>query len=212
MRVNGRVVTQLGTRVSHADTVAFDDTVVRPVSDLYVAVNKPAGFVCSNVRQDGRPIVVDLFGDAFSCRLFHVGRLDCFSTGLIFYTNDGVFASIVAHPSSGVEKEYLVTTGTAIQEALLRQYLQGIRIDSETYTLSGYRLMDANRVLLTLREGKNREIRKVFGAAGCRINRIHRTRIGTVTTQKLPPGGFRFLNDREIDWFRRRSTPTERHE
>ncbi len=134
-------------------------------------------------------------------RLHHVGRLDFLSSGLIFYTNDGEFTRLVAHPSSQIEKEYLVETGRPVEEAFLRQYAKGMRVEDTVYRCKSYVLRGPKSVLITLTEGKNRELRKVFMSRNIRVKRIHRLRIGPVTLAGLPTGHFRRLNEREVRWF-----------
>ena len=142
-----------------------------------------------------------LFAGEFPTRLFHVGRLDFLSSGLIFYTNDGEFARTVSHPASGVEKEYQVRTGQAIPDEALESWLKGVEVEGETYRLIRYSRRGEREADLVLREGKNREIRKVFGHFRLTVHRIHRVRIGEVTIRGIEPGRFRHLTPREIQGF-----------
>ena len=134
--VNGVPVTQLGDKGGPRRTsVTLDGRDGRPLSPnkIYIAVHKPREFLCANSDPERRPLVSELFSSAIRGRLFHVGRLDFLSTGLILYTNDGEFAKIVAHPGSGIEKEYLVETGRAIDDEFLRRYSKGIRVGEQLY-------------------------------------------------------------------------------
>jgi 23S rRNA pseudouridine2605 synthase len=200
--LNGQPVTRAGVKVTAGDTVTLDGRRVAPGSPMvYIALHKPRGYLCANSDPAHRPLVRDLFAGAIKARLFHVGRLDFLSTGLILYTNDGGFSRIVSHPAAGIEKEYLVETGRAIDEKLLRSYAKGIRVGEVTYRCRRYALRGPRSALITLTEGKNREIRNVFASRNVRLKRVHRLRIGPVSLRGLPPGHFRHLSAREVSWF-----------
>ncbi|HVP19778.1 MAG TPA: pseudouridine synthase [Spirochaetia bacterium] len=200
--VNGAPVTRLGTQVSLKDSVTFDGRPVAPSPrKTYLAVHKPRGYLSANSDPQGRPLASELFSSAIHDRLFHVGRLDFLSTGLILYTNDGEFSKVVSHPRGGIEKEYLVETGRAIDEDFLRQYARGMRVGDQVYRCKTYTLRGPHSALITLTEGKNREIRNVFASRNIRLKRVHRLRIGPITLKGLPPGHFRRLTEREIRWF-----------
>jgi 23S rRNA pseudouridine2605 synthase len=202
VRVNDTVADRLGSRVAFTDRVTVDGRVVKPVSSLvYLAVHKPAGYLCANADPEGRPLASELFRGAIKERLFHVGRLDFLSTGLIFYTNDGEFDRVVTHPGSRVEKEYLVETARPIDASFLEHYRRGFWIDGVRYRCEGYQLRSPHAALITLVEGKNRELRNVFAARRIRVKRVHRLRIGVVTLRGLQPGRFRKLTEREVKWF-----------
>jgi 23S rRNA pseudouridine2605 synthase len=200
--VNGVPVSLLGTKVSLSDSVTLDGRAVLPSSKkIYIAVHKLREYLCANSDPQGRPLVSDLFSSAIRGRLFHVGRLDFLSTGLIIYTNDGEFSKLVSHPRAGIEKEYLVETGRAIDDELLRQYSRGVRVGDQTYRCKAYTLRGPHSALITLTEGKNREIRNVFASRNIRLKRVHRLRVGPVTLKGIPPGHFRRLTEREVRWF-----------
>jgi 23S rRNA pseudouridine2605 synthase len=200
--VNGSVVREQGTRVSAGDAVTLDGRPVKPRSTMvYLAVHKPRAYLCANADPSHRPLVSDLFSRAVKERLFHVGRLDYLSTGLILYTNDGEFARFVTAPGSQVEKEYLVEAGRDIDEDVLRRYVKGIRVGEVTYRCTRYAKKGPRSALITLVEGKNREIRNVFASRNIRLKRVHRVRIGPVTLRGLALGHFRRLSPRELAWF-----------
>jgi 23S rRNA pseudouridine2605 synthase len=200
--VNGSPVTRLGERVQPKDVVTVDGKKVSPVSSsLYIALHKPKGYLCSASDPEGRPLAQSLFRPAIKERLFHVGRLDFLSSGLILYTNDGEFSRLVTHPRTQVEKEYLVETGRAIEEDFLRQYLRGIRVGDTTYRCKSYVYRSPHSALITLTEGKNRELRNVFNSRNIRLKRVHRVRIGPITLRGIAAGHFRKLTEREVRWF-----------
>ncbi|MGA2977480.1 MAG: pseudouridine synthase [Spirochaetia bacterium] len=208
--VNGAPVTRLGEKVSLKDVVTLDGRKVTPAKTrIYIALHKPPGYLCSNADPEGRPLARTLFSAAIKERLFHVGRLDFLSSGLILYTNDGEFAKVVSHPKAQIEKEYLVETGRAIEEDFLRRYSKGIKVGDVTYRCKSFILRSAHSALITLTEGKNRELRNVFTSRNIRLKRVHRVRIGPITLRGIPAGHFRRLTEREIRWFFDREMPAE---
>jgi 23S rRNA pseudouridine2605 synthase len=204
VRINGRRVTTQGSKVTEEDQITLDGKILHTVKKkVYLAVHKPTRYICSNSDDRNRPLTSDLFKDAVNVRLFHVGRLDFLSSGLIFYTNDGEFSRLVSHPSSGIEKVYSVESKNEIPDAVLESYLKGITIEGVKYKLKSYSRKSANSVHFTLEEGKNREIRHVFSHFHLTVKRIHRVRIGIVTIRGIPPGAYRFLSQKEIMWFKK---------
>ncbi len=202
IQVNGQTVTRLGEKVSSSDRVTMDNRKVTPArTQVYIALHKPPGFLCANTDPQGRPVARTLYAPAIKERLFHVGRLDFLSSGIILYTNDGAFAKIVSHPGSQIEKEYLVETGRVIDEDFLRRYQKGMRVGDVTYRCKSYRLRGPHSATITLVEGKNRELRNVFASRNIRLKRVHRVRIGPLTLRGVPAGHFRRLTDREVRWF-----------
>ena len=200
--VNGEIVTRLGTKVMPDDDVRVDGRRVQiEQRNVYVALNKPRRYLCSAYDPEDRPLAVSLLEPHFEERLFSVGRLDFLSSGLIFYTNDGEFARVVSHPSHQVEKEYRVDAQKPIPQELLDEYQAGIVVDGETYRLERYQYKTSRSVKLTLIEGKNREIRRVFAHWRIGVRRIHRTRIGIVKLKGIPSGQYRPLTQKEVDWF-----------
>jgi 23S rRNA pseudouridine2605 synthase len=200
--VNGKGVIRMGEKVLQGDDVAVDGRKVRPASTfVYLAIHKPRGYICANSDPEGRPLASDLFKPVIKERLFHVGRLDFLSTGLIFYTNDGEFARLVSHPSSHIEKEYLIESARAIDEDFLRQYKKGIRVGEEMYRCTRYERHSDHSALITLREGKNRELRNVFTSRNIRLKKVHRIKIGAVSLKGIALGRFRKLTQREVRWF-----------
>ena len=201
VEINGRPVSELGVKVKPGDEVRVDGRTIEPQSPVYIALHKPAGCLCSNSDPHGRPLAIDYIHLPVAVRIFHVGRLDYNSSGLILYTNDGRFALRVAHPSYGVEKTYLVEACRAVDKSDLERYRSGLTIEGESYRLLRYRIRGPRTCFLTLLEGKNREIRRVFDHLGYDVDRIHRVRIGPVSLGDLQPGTFRQLSRCELDWF-----------
>ncbi len=209
VKVNGSVVTQMGLRVSTNDTVTYKGQVLRLVkTKLYLALNKPSLYLCSNSDPQGRSLAIDLIKNDFQDRLYNVGRLDYLSTGLIFFTNDGDFTKTVAHPSSGIEKEYIVETKQAIDEQILLDFMKGVTIEGEKYKLHSYKYKTKFKVKLILLEGKNREIRRFFQSRNLKIRKLHRVRIGIVQLENIPSGSYRYLTEKEVAWFLKKKKET----
>ena len=222
--VNGAPVTRLGFTVSDGDRVCLDGVLVKLARrSRYLALHKPPGFVCTAHDPQGRPRAVELVdGDGgvaghggmagHGGRLFSVGRLDYRSSGLLLFTDDGQFAEHAAHPSYGVDRDYLVRTagGAAIPDDLLHGYRNGLWVDGEHYRLKDYRRRAPDAALLTLSTGRNREIRRVFADAGIGLGLVHRIRIGPIRLGALDAGHHRELSEDEVAWFLRlekRSSP-----
>ncbi len=199
--VNGEPVVAQGSRVGAGDRVTVDGReVTAAAAPCSLALHKPPGYLCSNRDPGRRPLARSLL-PAGAGRLFHAGRLDLDSAGLILFTNQGELAVRATHPRFGVEKEYDVVTDRRVPAAVLEEYRAGCRIGGVTYRLAGYRLEPGARVTLTLTEGRNREIRRVLGSAGLQVLRLTRVRVGPVTLRGLAPGGWRPLTAREVAWF-----------
>lgn len=202
--VNGILISKPGMRVSLNDIVKVNSRVVKPLGKkIYLAVNKPVGYICSNSDSLGRLVAKDLLPKEFEkYHLYNVGRLDYNSSGLLFYTNDGDFANIIMHPSFGIKKAYMVETEQDMDKSNLEDYKrEGIIINSIKYNLSDYKIKSSRTVILTLNEGKNREIRRVFNFLGIKINKLKRIRIGLVELGNLKTGEFRNLTKQEVKLF-----------
>ena len=197
--VNGVTVTEPGTKVGPEDVVMVDGREIQPEAKKhYVLLNKPAGYVCSLSDEQGRPVAADLLKEAYSERLYNVGRLDMFSCGRIIFTNDGDFAAKLSHPSAEMEKEYIVDSSLPLPRSLARDFMGGIRTDGVFYRAREAEELNARRLRVVLVEGKNREIRRVFEHYGVGIKRLIRIRIGNVGIEGLDEGRFRELNSKEV--------------
>jgi 23S rRNA pseudouridine2605 synthase len=197
--VNGEIVTTLGPKVLLSDTVRVDgNSVEQEAVKRYVLLCKPAGTVCTLSDEKDRPTAADLLKEHFPERLYNVGRLDMYSQGLIIFTNDGDFAAKVSHPSSRIEKEYIAETSMPMPRELCGAYQKGIRIDNVFYKALKAEELSPRRARITLVEGKNREIRRVFEHFECPLKRLTRIRIGSIEIAGLQEGAFRELTPAEI--------------
>jgi 23S rRNA pseudouridine2605 synthase len=200
--VNGQPVWLLGTKVDpDGDIVTVDGQPVRPRRKLYVALHKPAGCVCSRQDELGRPTIHDLLPKGWQ-KLHSVGRLDFKTEGLIFLTNDGQFALRLTHPRYGVRKKYIVIVEGRVDKAILERFMLGVWHRGEKLRAETARLVSAGRaqslVELELREGKNREVRRLFESQGLTVRRLQRTQIGKIKLGELKPGRWRTLTETEI--------------
>lgn len=202
VRVNGRRVLTLGTRVDpNRDEILVDGKPARPKRRLYVALNKPRKYVCSRKDERGRSTVHDLLPKEWG-HLFTVGRLDYDSEGLIFLTNDGDFSLHLTHPRYGLRKKYLVTVDGRVDEDRARRLRAGVIDEGQRLHALSVRVHHAGRagslVEIDLAEGKNREVRRMFGALGLTVKRLQRVQIGKIKLAELQPGRWRTLTEREI--------------
>ncbi|MDA0933729.1 MAG: pseudouridine synthase [Planctomycetota bacterium] len=200
--VNGEVVTELGTRVDPAnDDVRVDDQRLKKEPPVYILFNKPKGVVCTNARQEQRPRVVDHLPDVRG-RVYTVGRLDAESEGLILVTNDGDFAQRIAHPRYELAKTYAVLIRGKIDDSELQKARGGVWL-AEGKT-SGARILverrgrDRTYLKVSLKEGRNREIRRIFARLGYPVLSLKRVRIGQLTLHGLGAGRYRFLRPEEV--------------
>jgi 23S rRNA pseudouridine2605 synthase len=203
--INGAVVNQLGVKVDRDDRVTCDGSDVKPFKPVYIMLNKPAGYLTSNYDPHHTHYAVDLIDIRQKSSLFHVGRLDKESSGLIIYTNDGIFAQQISHPSYEVEKEYVVVTDDTGPIRKFSNVLtgKGLDVGGITYRFKSIDIVDKTVMTIILGEGKNREIRNVLTFAGCSIESLHRIRVGSVELGDLPMGAYRHLSEQEIASIRR---------
>ena len=200
--VNGRKVTSLGEKVNLDDIVCFDNERVKIEEKLlYLVLNKPPLYICSSFDPQGRPLALELLPHQ-GMRLYNIGRLDYRSSGLILFTNDGEFASIVGHPGSGIEKEYVVESTGPIPDHVVEDFLNGIEIAGVYYKAESVLKTGKKTLRVVLIEGKNREIRKVFSHFRLHPKKLTRVRIGPVKIGDLKEGESRPLSGEELIKFR----------
>jgi 23S rRNA pseudouridine2605 synthase len=208
VRVNGVVVTELGTRVEpERDVVEVDGRPVRSASTEWVVLHKPVGYLSTRSDPQGRRTLYELLPPQLR-RLFYVGRLDRDSEGLILLTNDGDVAHRMMHPRHGIEREYEVDVATPLADDVLRQLLRGVELDDGPARAARARRLAPARLALTLREGRKREVRRMLEAAGHRVVRLRRVRYGPIRLGALPAGRWRHLSAEEIAALQR-SVPDE---
>lgn len=203
VRVNGEVVTQLGVRVD-PDHVAIDVDGERVCVDstaLTIVLNKPRGVVSTMSDPEGRPSL-EKYVSQYSERLFHVGRLDADTTGVLLLTNDGELANRLAHPSFGVNKIYVAKVKGQVPRSLGTTLRAGVDLDDGPVRCTGAAILDigkdASLVQVELHEGRNRIVRRMMDAVGFPVVDLVRTQFGPIRLGTLAPGETRELTPAEI--------------
>ena len=206
--INGHAVKVLATTVTPADAVRVDGRPVQVERPVYVLLNKPAGFLSSRTDPDQRDTVFDLLPGDFP-RVFHVGRLDLDSEGLLLLTNDGDFSLRLTHPRYKVEKEYEVILDQTFDMALAAKLMAGVFITVDPpqpgappervrARVEAIHRLAPNKLKIILRQGLKRQIRLMLLAVGYQVKRLQRVRMGNLKLGKLRPGEWRYLDDREV--------------
>jgi pseudouridine synthase len=203
VEVDGEVVRRFGARVDPKMQIIRVDGKRIPASEdlVYLALNKPAGVLSTMSDSRGRPTIADLVAD-HAQRLFHVGRLDYETEGLILLTNDGELAHRLAHPRYGVLKTYLAEVRGPVRRDLARRLTAGVELEDGTVSADRFRVVEqaGQRVLveITLHEGRKHIVRRMLAAAGHPVSRLVRTQVGPVTLGSLRPGTSRRLSTAEV--------------
>lgn len=203
VEVDGEIVRRFGARVDPKTQIIRVDGKRIPASEdlVYLALNKPAGVLSTMSDDRGRRTIADLVADR-SERLFHVGRLDYETEGLILLTNDGELAHRLAHPRYGVVKTYLAEVHGPVPKDLGRRLTTGVDLEDGTVTADRFRVVDqaGQRVLveITLHEGRKHVVRRMLAAVGHPVSRLVRTQVGPVSLGSLRPGTSRRLSTAEV--------------
>lgn len=201
--VDGNVVTELGVRIDPARQVVHVDgeRVTLDDSRVYVAFHKPAGVVSTMSDERGRPSVADYLGHRPE-RLFHVGRLDADTEGLLLLTNDGELANRLAHPAYEVRKTYVAQIPGPVPRDLGRRLRAGIELDDGPAAVDSFKVIDSapGRALveLVLHEGRKRIVRRMLAAVGHPVLSLVRIQVGPIELGSLPPGKIRALSRDEV--------------
>ncbi len=203
--VNGRPA-DVGADVKEGDVIKVDGKVVTVKKNEYYILHKPKGYLCTVSDDKGRKIVMDILGSGVG-RVYPVGRLDYDSEGLLILTTDGELAQHLTHPSNEVPKTYVVKVEGRLTEADLNPIRSGIEIEGGYVTKKcRAHIIETNRdftrVEITLREGKNREIRKMFAAIGKEVTLLKRTKVGELSLRGLDRGAFRKLTPAEVAYLK----------
>lgn len=198
VKVNGKIVKAQGVKIDPINTkVEVDNELIGATkTKTYLAFNKPAGILSTMSDPEGRPSLQDFFG-SWPDRLFHVGRLDKESEGLIILTNDGQWAHESTHPSFGVEKTYLVQTEEPISRSAFQNLVEGVELDDGLAKPISVARRGA-MIEVVIHEGRNQIVRRMFDALGYPVERLIRTAIGSIKLGELPPGKWRSLNSVEL--------------
>jgi 23S rRNA pseudouridine2605 synthase len=203
--VDGKVVTELGRRVDPVrEKVEVDGVVLRAQGErlAYYLLNKPAGVVCTNDPREARPRAVDLVTDQAKGRIYTVGRLDEDTEGLVILTNDGEFANRISHPRYGVKKTYWVDVRGRVMDEAIDAMRRGVRLSDGWGTFERVQVLkrgpSRSILLVTLSEGKNREVRRVLAALELPVRTLRRVEIGPLSDRRLKTGQWRRLTRAEV--------------
>jgi 23S rRNA pseudouridine2605 synthase len=196
--INGKTCTEFSAQPSARDHVKVNGKLVHVAPPLTIILHKPAGFVSTRRDPRARDTVFDLLPAKFS-RLFNIGRLDAQSEGLLLLTNDGDLAQSLTHPRYKVEKEYEVTLDRPLDPALTPKLLRGIYLDGERARIMRLHAMSPVRLRVVLRQGINRQIRRMFEAVGYRVKHLIRVRIANLRLGDLARGQWRPLTKHELN-------------
>ena len=206
IKVNGQIAI-IGSSVNKNDEVEYDGNIISfSESEIrLLMLNKPEGVLSSNKKEKNIPIVFDFLPEGKSkTRWISIGRLDINSSGLMLFTNDGTFANYCMHPSSSIDREYLVRARGDFTKEKKEKMLSGIKIDDDIYRFTdiveGEKQSSNQWFSVCLMSGKNREVRKIFNAVGLEISRLKRTRFGPIfLSSSLKKGSYIELSSKEID-------------
>ena len=206
IKVNGQIAL-IGSSVNKNDEVDYDGNIISfTESEIKLLIlNKPEGVLSSNKKEKKIPIVFDFLPeDKTKTRWISIGRLDINSSGLMLFTNDGTFANYCMHPSSSIDREYLVRARGDFTKEKKEKMLSGIKIDQDIYRFTdiveGEKQSSNQWFSVCLMSGKNREVRKIFNAVGLEISRLKRTRFGPIfLPSSLKKGSYIELSSKEID-------------
>ncbi len=204
VKVNGNVVTELGTKITRNDVVEYDEKVVTPERKCYVLLNKPKDCVTTSDDPNGRTTVLDIVKNACQERIYPVGRLDRNTTGVLLLTNDGDLASKLTHPKFVKKKIYHVWTDKDITEEDMQQIADGIELeDGEIHADAiSYVSEDRNQAGIEIHSGRNRIVRRIFEHLGYRVTKLDRVYFAGLTKKNLPRGRWRYLTQEEVNYLR----------
>ena len=202
VKVNGQVVTELGTKISHSDVVEYDEKVVALQSKCYILLNKPKDCVTTSEDPQDRTTVMDLVKGACTERIYPVGRLDRNTTGVLLLTNDGDLASKLTHPKYVKKKIYHVWTDKDISEEDMQRIADGIELEDgpiHADAISYATETDRNQAGIEIHSGRNRIVRRIFESLGYHVTKLDRVYFAGLTKKNLPRGRWRYLTQEEVN-------------
>lgn len=211
VKVNGETIRELGTKVSNNDLIEVDNVPIYREEPRYFLLYKPKSTISAVSDDKDRPVVVDLIEEVEE-RIYPIGRLDFDTTGLLLLTNDGDFANILMHPSYQVPKTYIAKVSDIPTEKGINLLRRGIVIDGKKTAPAQVNVKSVNKenrtsiVELTIREGWNHQVKKMFEAINCPVSRLKRERFGFLDLGKLQPGEYRELTAFEVDKLKKFAT------
>ena len=200
IKVNGKVVAEMGYQVSASDTVTYNGKKLSAEKFVYILLNKPKGFVTTTKDPHAEKTVMDLVKKASEERLYPVGRLDKETTGLLLITNDGEFTQKLTHPSNNIAKIYKATLHKPIAKNDQLKLVEGVELDDGKSHFDELSILtqDKKEVGVEIHSGKNRIIRRMFEHLGYHVRKLDRVTFAGLTKKDLPRGKYRFLTDKEV--------------
>ena len=205
IKVNGEVVTELGTKVKPGDTVSYGGKKLTHEQKVYVLINKPKDYITTVDDPQQRKTVLDLLGNHFRERLYPVGRLDRNTTGLLLLTNDGELTKKLSHPKHGVRKIYHVHLDRPLAQDDLTNIAKGVSIDGKMLRPDNIDYAnpdDKREVGIELHSGQNRVVRRIFEQYGYKVTKLDRVVFAGLTKKDLPRGKWRRLSQKEISYLK----------
>ena len=205
MKVNGEIVTELGTKVKRSDVVLFHDQQVNIEKKVYVLLNKPKDYVTTSDDPQNRKTVMDLVKGACRERIYPVGRLDRNTTGVLLLTNDGELATKLTHPQYLKKKIYHVFLDKNVTAADMRQIAEGIELDDGEIHADAIEYAnetDRKQVGIEIHSGRNRIVRRIFEHLGYKVIRLDRVYFAGLTKKNVRRGDWRFLTEQEVNMLR----------
>ena len=201
--INGQVVRELGTLIKSGDKVEVEGQPIYNEEKVYYLLNKPRGVISSVSDDKGRKTVIDLL-PMVKERIYPVGRLDWDTSGVLILTNDGDFTDEMIHPRNQIDKVYLARVKGIANKEVLRPLTRGVVIDGKKTKPAAYEIIKVDPVKnrsvveLTIHEGRNHQVKKMFETVGLQVDKLSRTRFGNLDLTGLRPGEYRKLNKKDI--------------
>lgn len=201
--VNNVIVTELGIQIESGDRVEVDGVAVYNEEPVYYLLNKPRGYISSVSDDKGRKTVMDLL-PAIKERIYPVGRLDWDTSGLLLLTNDGEFTNLMTHPKHGVDKVYIAKVEGQANKENLRPLTLGITLEGKKISPARYEILKQDKaknssiVQLTIHEGQNHQVKKMFAEMGLPVQKLSRIQYGLLTLEGVPTGQYRRLSKKEV--------------
>lgn len=198
--VDGKIITELGAKADPLkNKIRVDGKLLHfDAEKIYLLLNKPRGYVSTAHDERGRKTVLDLLGENFSERVYPVGRLDLNSEGLLIITNDGELTNALIHPRYEIAKTYRAKVSGTLTEEKLDKLRAGIELEDGLTAPAEVYLLGENLVEITIHEGRNRQVRRMFAAIGCDVKRLRRVKFAGLTLEGLKVGKFRALTLEEV--------------
>ena len=200
IKVNGKIVREMGYKVKPADRVLYKGRVLKRERYIYILLNKPKDFITTTEDPQDRKTVLDLVKNHVHERVYPVGRLDRNTTGLLLLTNDGELSEVLAHPSYNIRKVYEVHLDSPLRKEDLSVLEEGLVLEDGPINIDDFEVLSADRKIvgLEIHSGRNRIVRRIFEKLDYKVERLDRVLYAFLTKKDLPRGKWRFLKEHEV--------------